>query len=99
MGYRIDYGPAEPQKKNKLWETVKMQVLTAVFAAAFTIGVRTWWPEGTAQLRAWLLPGEPSVTQTAFSNLVDDLRNGTQLGDAVTAFCREIIADADLELQ
>ena len=39
----------------------------------------------------WLLPGDPDVTAFAFEEFVDSLSMGEPFGEAVTAFCREII--------
>jgi hypothetical protein len=41
-----------------------------------------------------LLPGDPAVTAAALENMTEGLRSGESLLDAVTAFCREIIANA-----
>ena len=52
-----------------------------------------YWPQGSELLRSVLLPGDPSAAETAFSRMVEDLRMGESLTDAVTAFCRTVVAD------
>lgn len=91
MGYRVEYGPHRKKDAPRRWSHLKIQILTTVFLLIFAFGVREIWPEGDAKLKELLLPGQPSVTESAFENLVADLKEGDSLGDAVTAFCREII--------
>ena len=42
----------------------------------------------------WLLPGNPEITEAALKEMIDKLSAGEAFSDAVTAFCREIIAGA-----
>lgn len=94
MGYRVDYGPVMRRKQNPIMDAVKMQLMTTAFVLMFILGVKAYWPDGAQQLRSWLLPGAVSGTGSAVSELVEDLRDGTSLAEAVTAFCQQIIADA-----
>ena len=64
--------------------------MTACFLLLFLLGVRWTWPEGTALLRRTLIPEEPAVS--AFSRMVEQIQVGTPVGEAVTAFCREVVA-------
>ena len=41
-----------------------------------------------------LLPGDPIITRKALDNFIIAIGNGVDLGDAVTAFCQEIILSA-----
>ena len=96
MGYRVEYGPQEKKQESKLWNSLKMQILTTVFLLFFVLGVRGAWPEGTEKLKEFLLPGQPSVTETAFQNLISDLKEGDSIPDAVSTFCREIVEHAQI---
>lgn len=96
MGYRVEYGPQEKKKESKLLNPLKMQILTTVFLLFFVLGVRGAWPEGTEKLKEFLLPGELSVTETAFQNLVTEIKEGESIGDAVSTFCREIVEHAQI---
>ena len=82
MGYTIRYSPETahkfPVKKEKMLSLPWL--LTG--AALFLLLAGGW---------KWLLPGEPAVTQTAITHLIEDVQAGAPVGDAVTAFCREII--------
>ena len=59
----------------------------------FTLAVGQFWPRGQQLLREFLLPGKPTVTEEALSDLVEDLTQGRALVDAMTAFCQQIIDD------
>ena len=41
-----------------------------------------------------LLPGDAAVTASALNTLVNDVKAGHNLADAVTAFCLEIVQNA-----
>lgn len=85
MGYRIVYGEDPFVKKNKS----HLRAWTAGFALAFVILVRTFWPQGTAVLVQVLLPRSNGIEQ-----LTEQIRAGEPVGDAVTAFCRELVEEA-----
>ena len=57
----------------------------------FTGLVRILWPEGRDLLVMSMLPGDLSVTEAAFSSLLDHLRQGSGLVDSLTVFCREVL--------
>ncbi len=91
MGYSICYNPETSYKfpiqrkqgRRGIWLlTAGIVLLMVVFCMNATLR--------TAVLD-FLLPGDPAVTQAAFSDLVEDVRSGESVPDAVTAFCREII--------
>ena len=45
----------------------------------------------------FLLPAEIGDVQTVLTGVVEDIRNGDSLSEVVGAFCREIIADAQID--
>ena len=91
MGYKIVYG--EDIKISPSSRGNRIRVLTAPFLMAFCLLTGALWPEGRELLRDVLLPGVPTATESAFHNLVNDLRVGEPLDDAVTAFCRRVIVN------
>lgn len=93
MAYRIVYGPMPPVSREKNYKFLRIQMLTALFLLLFVLLVRQAWPEGTAVLRSMLLPGEPTVTEAAFSEMVIDIQSGEPVREAFTAFCRQIVDD------
>ena len=94
MAYRIDYAPVKPEKKRNIGRKLRFQVLTAALLLAFILGVKYAWPGGAARLRQALLPGEASRTEVAVQTLVERVARGEPVGEAVTAFCREILENA-----
>ena len=91
MSYRIEYGAAVPQKFQP--EKVKrhMRALTALCILLFSLAAGKFWPDGRMVLQRVFLPGEPSVTEQAFSNMISGLHDGLTLEDAVVVFCQEIL--------
>lgn len=91
MGYRIEYGPAPRPGREEDRRGFRIRVMTAAFLLFGCVLVRSFWNEGAALLETVLLPGEPSVTEQAFSTLLSDLRTGMPVGESVTAFCKYIV--------
>ena len=99
MAYRVEYGAKEPKKTpraSKIFSQIRIQLFTAAFLLVFLLGVRQSWPEGTAKLKEFLLPGKPATTETALQNFITNLKEGSDIGEAFTAFCEEIIDHAQL---
>lgn len=51
---------------------------------------------GIDNIKEWILPGNPKVTEAALDTLVTELRQGEPLNDAISAFCKEILVHADV---
>ena len=94
MAYRIDYSTHSSPKIDSPGKQ-RITAMAAGFFLLFLLLVNLFWPAGTEIVRQALIPGDPEVTVTAVDNLVSGLKDGQQLSDAVTAFCREIIANAE----
>ena len=89
MGYRIEYGQSAVKipiidKKKKRFPFLLIGV--GVLLAAMLL------PQTRVMLRDFLLPGDSAVTAAAMETFIDDLQAGQSIGEAVTVFCREIIA-------
>lgn len=65
--------------------------MTAACLLLFVLFVRQAWPEGTAKLQEFLLPGEPTVTQEAFDTMIDKIQDGEPVREALTAFCQKVV--------
>lgn len=90
MGYQITYSDGSIQKKTTRRRRIKWKpVLLSVTAMVLTSVLAV--PSGRMWVRDLLLPGDEEVTAAALHGLVEDLNAGEPLGDAVEAFCREII--------
>lgn len=97
MGYRIQYGPAQNKKYPLKVRAIKKKhlLLTAVMIAGFALsGLGMKYSN---VVKNWLLPGNPLVTEAAFNDMVADIRAGESVGDAVTAFCLEIMKNGNIK--
>ncbi len=91
MGYKIYYPTVGKRKYPQRQKLPKWALVTGSCGIiAITLVLIFVW-QGSA---SWLLPGDPSVTGPALQNLIDSLSDGTALGDAVAAFCQEVVAGA-----
>lgn len=86
MGYRIVYG----KKKTRFHSLSKRSkiLIIAIVGCILLMAVSYF---GGAEV---YLPGDREVTGVALENMVDSLQDGEKLSDAITAFCREIIENA-----
>jgi len=95
MAYRIAYrGRGKAHFRNckrgpipRRWAILGCVVL--IFAA-----VLLGWKNEI--VRGILLPGDPEVTAAALGELVNGLRDGEGLKEAVTAFCIEVMENAQI---
>lgn len=83
MAYRIDYPGRRKKRRFPYWI-----FLILAFVVLLVV------PKD--DLEYWLLPGNPEVTAQALSELVKTLRQGTNAGQAVAAFCGSILRGAGL---
>lgn len=84
MGYRICYGK---EAESSLWP------MTLGWFLVFLLLVGVFWPQGRQTLRDILLPGDWAVTASALEGLVQDIRAGEELEQAVEGFCRLVLED------
>ena len=97
MGYSIQYDrgkswkyPMRPSKNVKTHRIIPI-VLVLVFLAGFiSMG-------GLDVLKDWILPGDADVTEAALSGLINDIRAGESVKDAVTVFCLGILENAQVQ--
>ena len=95
MGYRVIYGQHAGAINKPKHNYLRLRTLTAACLLFFALLVRTRWETGADRLRDAFLPGELSAVQQAFSELVEDLRAGEGVQEAMTAFCMEILRETD----
>ncbi len=87
MGYRITYGQTVTYKfiPNKKLHRRRFAVVIVVFALlAGLFSYRAAWKQ--------LLPGDEHITFQALSHMVENLKNGGTMKEAVTAFCQELVS-------
>lgn len=88
MGYHIQYSP----QMNHKYPVVKKKrtVRNACIALAccmllFSVALTR------DKLRSWLFPGDPAVTDAAIDQMVETLRAGDGLQEAISVFCMEVL--------
>jgi len=90
MGYRIRYNREKdkqfPMKQRRTWKK-RLICLTVLM---FLLGCVAEWHNGTV-LKKLLIPGDPAKTEAALTEMIDDIRSGESFGDAINAFCKEIL--------
>lgn len=94
MGYQIFYEddqfrkiPSETKQKRSAGAVV-WWALTILCILAFVLH------NNLQQLRQWILPGDPDVTQAAITAFAEDIRTGESIEDAFTDFCLRILENA-----
>ncbi len=91
MGYKIVYGPVQETAPKRTGRGGRLRTMTALFFLLGCLSVRTLWPEGASLLRVILLPGTPTATEAAFSEMMTALRDGEPVSETVAAFCRVVV--------
>jgi hypothetical protein len=98
MGYRIVYGADIPVMDANQKDRTGLRVMTAAFFLIFVLLVRAAWPAGAGILRQKLMPGNETVAEMAFSEMVNDLHQGIPMGEAVKDFCRYVVENGEKPL-
>lgn len=90
MGYQIQYDSTivknvfdEKKSKNK-------RVYWLLLATLLIVGLFVF--DG----KDWFIPGDPEVTKAAVQEFQEDLKEGKNIGQAFSAFCKEIVDGAEL---
>ena len=84
MGYKIRYGNAK--QKAKITYTSSQYIKIALMVVTLIVIMFAIFSVGKDTLRTYLIPGNPDVTQAAFSQMITDLSNGESFKDAFTVF-------------
>ena len=95
MSYQIQYKSVGQKKytKHKLPFRLSRKRTVLLLAVTALIFISLCF----SRVRYLFIPGDPEVTEQAISNMVEALRSGESVGDAVTAFCQEIINNGKRE--
>lgn len=94
MGYKIKYG--QTVRKRTVIDRNSVFYKGAVLTFTLLGAVLVLYLGSTGLLRQLLIPGNPDITQAAFTTMMSNLSDGMLLTDALTAFCQEIIQYANV---
>ena len=67
-------------------------MLAVLVGVLFLGGAYRLWPEGAQVMDALRHYEGWTLAADALETMARELQNGTSLGDAVTAFCREVVS-------
>ena len=92
MSYCVEYNPElndkYPKVKTKRYLPTKKLMYLLVLVVTVYIFIQ-------GGLYRYLLPGNPDITISAFSNMVKQVSEGDSMKDAIFAFCQEIILNGN----
>lgn len=95
MSYHIQYGPKLPQeRKNKRTRGLRTLIAAAILVVVF--GLKTIFPVGFQQVQYALMPWTLPDTQATFWEMVESIQEGEGLQSAITAFCSQVLQQAEL---
>lgn len=97
MGYVIRYDGTIHGKQGHRSECSHLGQWVGAFFLVFILLTMAFWPAGADKLRTMLLPGEPAAREQAVTALVEQLQGGQGMESALTAFCQEILSNAEME--
>lgn len=88
MGYTIEYQPEDniryPPVKSK--EIHARPIAALVVCVLLLLSCLIWGED----IFNFLLPGDAEITKAALANMVGEIGEGVQVGEAVATFCSEI---------
>lgn len=92
MGYRIMYDKYGKARHYKTRKSRLSKSLTAAICLVLSVAILSLTGLGK-WIRSFIMPG---VSDAAFTVLVEDLRSGESITDAVSAFCAGVVDNAQL---
>jgi hypothetical protein len=95
VGYRIEYGPV---KKLRGVEK-RISSVSSLIGLLLLLMILCFSQYGSTVLKEVLIPGDPEITVAAFSDMTDQLCNGTELQEAILCFCVDILEGAGIDLR
>lgn len=93
MAYKIQYSPEVAHRypsKGSCTQIKPGRWVIIVLALAALLWVRA------KGIPDFLIPGDPDVTRSAAATMMDEIRAGVPVDDAITVFCKEILHGAGL---
>lgn len=91
MSYQITYVPTVSDIAEKRGRGIRLLMLSGSFLLVLGMITVKCWPEGREVLRRLINSVMTFVQQETLENLARQIRVGVPVGEAVTAFCRELI--------
>lgn len=89
MSYTTQYGVCRYDKQNRPQKHLFMICIAVLFAAIILLQIA--FPAHVENIRSVLFPFMAPNVQEAFSEMVGNLRSGTDFSEAAVVFCREVL--------
>lgn len=90
MGYQIQYGQTmkrkiifDQKKKTNSSMSIKLVILGLLITLSIFLG--------NSGYLDFMIPGNKEATTAAFESMIQDVQNGENVKEAITAFCLEIL--------
>jgi len=77
------------ERKNPTFSIAAILCVILLIVSVYIVGIDT--------LLEYIIPGNDALTISAFQQMQDNISSGMPIGDAVTAFCTEIIESANIQ--
>lgn len=88
MGYIIQYQKSTDSIYHHTQDSSLFAKLILVASLVMIISILFF---GRQKVAAFFIPGEPDMTKAAWNGMIDELENGTAVGEAVITFCQTLI--------
>ena len=92
MGYRVEYDISGKSKTVNLNKESRRKIGKRIAIAIITILVFSY-AVADGWIKDILFPGYTETTGIAAEKMLNRIRYGESIGDAVATFCKEIVAD------
>ena len=95
MAYQIQYG--RPTKKERIARVRNSKAKKSAIYIILGVSALTVALLGKAGFMDFLIPGDQKVTKHAFYSMINQVQQGEHITSAITAFCEEILINADVK--
>ena len=96
MAYRISYDNGTTSKWNEKQSSQKKRIFLRLLVVVLICVLGVSFLGGTMDaLLEFLIPGDPDVTKQAISKMVEEIKSGNSLKEAITTFCKGIVENAN----
>lgn len=96
MSYKVLYKPTgKLEVKTQLWRKKYSKGVLCALVAVIMLAIASY-SNIYDSIRNFIIPGDDDVTQAAFAEFGNSLKEGVGIGEALTTFCQEIIDNANI---
>lgn len=96
MSYRVVYVPTEYPENPQCGAGIRLLMLSGSFLLILLALTAAFWSEGKEVLEALAEARGSLISRQALEAMASHLRQGMPVGEAVTAFCRDVISEGYL---